>query len=276
MNPSNHINRLGGFIMRRKNWNRRKIGSPPANQLIFISFFIFILTMIASILIVNEGIKPVLLDYAKVRVEQIANQAMGIAVSKKISEDLEAGDLIQVQYDDDGKVENYIFNAVVENRVQRNVQYRVENFLKLLEKGERPESGVPLEVELDLEPSEQELLNDVREKGLLVEVPLGQALGVPLLANLGPKVPVNMEVIGSVGTEITSEIVQTGINGAYIHVNVHIEVEMMVVIPFASEPYRVVQDIPVTKVFHPGDVPNYYHEGGEGSDLSIPIDPNIE
>ncbi|SFM38756.1 sporulation protein YunB [Gracilibacillus orientalis] len=263
--------------MRRKKWNRRKIGSPPANQLVIISFFFFVLVMITSILIVNEGIKPVLMDYAKFRVEQIANQAMGIAVSKKINEDLEAGDLIQVQQDDEGRVENYIFNAVVENRVQRNVQYRVENFLKLLEKGERPETGVPLEVEMDLEPSEQELLNDVREQGLLVEVPLGQALGVPILANLGPKVPVNMEVIGSVETELTSKIVETGINGAYIHVNVHIAVEMMVVIPFASEPYKVVQDIPVTKVFHPGDVPNYYNEGGEGSsDLSIPIDPDLE
>ncbi len=271
------MNRLGGFIMRRKKWSRRKIGSPPANQIVFISFFIFVLVMIASILIVNEGIKPVLLNYAKVRVDAIANQAMGIAVSKKISEDLEAGDLIEVQLDEEGRVENYIFNAVVENRVQRNVQYRVENFLKLLEKGERPETGVPLEVELDLEPSEQELLDDVREKGLLVEVPLGQALGIPVIANLGPKVPVNMEVIGSVGTEVTSEIVETGINGAYIHVNVHIEVEMMVVIPFASEPTKVVQDIPVTKVFHPGDVPNYYNEGGEGSsDLSIPIDPDLE
>ncbi|MDX8044734.1 sporulation protein YunB [Gracilibacillus sp. S3-1-1] len=261
------------MVIRRH--KKRRMGSPPVNQLIFISFFIFIVVMIVSILIVNEGIKPVLMNYAKVRVEQIANQAMGIAVSKKLSDDLEAGDLIQVQYDEEGRVTNYIFNAVVENRVQRNVQYRVENFLKLLEKGERPETGVPLEVELELDPSEQELLDDVREKGLLVEVPIGQALGIPVLANLGPKVPVNMEVIGSVATEITSEIVETGINGAYIHVNVHIAVEMMVVIPFASEPARVVQDIPVTKVFYPGEVPYYYNDGGEGTDLSIPIDPTL-
>ncbi|WP_058306827.1 sporulation protein YunB [Gracilibacillus massiliensis] len=261
--------------MRKNRWNKRKIGSPPKNQLVIISLLLFVLCMIASILIVNEGIKPVLLDYAKVRVTAIANQAMGIAVSKKISEDLETEELVQVQLDEQGQVEHYIFNSVVENRVQRNVQYRVENFLKLLEKGERPETGVPIEVELDLEPDEQELLDDVRERGLLVEVPIGQTLGIPILANLGPKVPVNMEVIGSVGTEITSELAQTGINGALIEVNVHIEVEMMVVIPFASEPVQIVQDIPVTKVFHPGDVPNYYHDGEGSSNLSIPIEPDF-
>ncbi|WP_163536558.1 sporulation protein YunB [Gracilibacillus sp. YIM 98692] len=254
---------------------RKKAVKPPLQQVIFISFFLFVLSMIISILVVNEGIKPVLLNYAEVRVSQIANQAMGIAVNKKISEDLEAEELVQVQVDEQGRVENYIFNAVVENRVQRNVQYRVENFLKLLEKGERPESGIPIEVELDLEPSEQELLDDVREKGLLVEVPLGQALGVPVLANLGPKVPVNMDVIGHVETEITSELVETGINGAFIHVNVHISVEMRVVIPFASRPVEVLQDIPVTKVFHPGEVPDYYHDGEGQSNFSIPIEPGF-
>ncbi|SER78626.1 sporulation protein YunB [Gracilibacillus ureilyticus] len=254
----------------------RRAGVPPARQVIYISLLLFIICMISSLLIVNEGIKPVLLDYAKVRVSQIANQALGIAVNKKISEDLETEQLVKFEVDEQGRVVNYIFNAIVENRVQRNVQYRVENFLKLLEEGERPEIGVPLEVEMELEPSEQELLNDIRERGLLVEVPLGQTLGIPLLANLGPKIPVNMEVIGHVETEISSNLVETGVNGAYIHVNVHIEVEMRVVIPFASEPVRVVQDIPVTKVFHPGDVPDYYQNGDGGSNLSVPIEQPFE
>jgi sporulation protein YunB len=251
----------------------RRIAAPPVRQVIYISLLLFIISMVTSLLIVNEGIKPVLLEIAEVKVSQIANQALGIAVNKKISEDLETEQLVQYEVDEQGRVVNYIFNAIVENRVQRNVQYRVESFLKLLEKGERPETGVPLEVELELEPSEEALLDDIREKGLLVEVPLGQTLGIPILANLGPKIPVNMEVIGHVETEITSDIVETGVNGAYIHVNVHIEVEMRVVIPFASTPVRVKQDIPVTKVFHPGDVPNYYQSGEGGSNLSVPIEP---
>ncbi|KAB8131831.1 sporulation protein YunB [Gracilibacillus oryzae] len=245
-------------------------------QIAYISLLLFIICMISSLLIVNEGIKPVLLEIAKVKVSQIANQAVGIAVNKKISEDLENDKLIQYEVDEQGRVVNYIFNSIIENRVQRNIQYRVENFLKLLEEGDRPEIGVPLEVEMELEPSEKKLLDEIRKRGLLVEVPLGQTLGIPLLANLGPKIPVNMEVIGFVETSITSDIVETGVNGAYIHVNVHIEVEMRVVIPFASEPVRVVQDIPVTKVFHPGDVPDYYQDGEGDSNLSVPLDPPID
>lgn len=252
---------------------RKRIYKSQNKQIIYIALLLFIVSMFGSILLVNEGIKPVLLDYAEVRVQQIANQAMGIAVNKKISDDLDTSQLVQTKVNDEGKVENYIFNSIVENRVQRNVQYRVENFLKLLEKGDRPETGVPLEVELELDPSEKELIDDIREKGLLVEVPLGQALGIPLLANLGPKIPVNIEVIGHVETQIKSEIVETGVNGAFINIDVHVVVEMKVVIPFASRPVRIEQNIPVTKVFDPGDVPNYYQSGEGKSNFSVPLQP---
>lgn len=259
--------------MRKFKRIRYRARKPSQSRLFVIAFLFFTIAMVASILIVNEGIKPVLLAYSETRVKQIANQAMGIAVSKKISEDIKTEDLIQVEVDENGNVEHYIFNAVVENRVQRNVQYRVENFMMLLEQGERPETGPPVEVEMDLEPDERELINELRDKGLLIEVPIGQALGIPVLANLGPKIPVNLEAIGDVGTEVTSRLDQTGINGAYIHVNVHIEVEVRVVIPFASEPVKIEQEIPITKVFHPGEVPHYYHNGKGDSDLSLPLPP---
>ncbi len=86
-----------------------------------------------------------------------------------------------------------------------------------------------------------------------------------------------MEVIGHVATEITSSLVETGVNGAFIHVNVHIEVEIRVVMPFASKPVNVKQDIPVTKVYHPGEVPYYFNQNKEDApDLSLPIDPTLD
>ena len=261
--------------MRRRGKFNQRIGSPPFHQMLMITFLIFSIFMVLSIVIVNEGIKPALMEIAKVRVAQIANQAMGIAVSKKINEDLEAGDIIQFQTDENGRVEHYIFNSVAENRVQRNVQYRVENFLQLLEEGERPETGAPIEIEMELDPSEKKLIDEIRKRGLLVEIPLGQAVGLPVLANLGPKIPVKIEVIGAVGTEVTSRIVETGINGALVEVNVHIEIEMQVVIPFATEPYAIEQDIPITKMYHPGEVPYYYHDGTGNSNLSLPINPDL-
>lgn len=263
-------------MRRRKKFNQR-IGSPPFHQMLMITFLIFSIFMVLSIVIVNEGIKPVLMEIAKVRVSQISNQAMGIAVSKQITEDLEEEEHILFETDENGRVEHYIFNAVAENRVQRNVQYRVENFLKLLEDGEHPEMGTPLDMDLDfdLDPSEQKLIDDIRKNGLLVEIPLGQALGLPILANLGPKIPVKIEVLGAVRTQVKSQVVETGINGAVIDLKVHIEIEMQVVIPFASEPHRIEQDIPISKMYHPGDVPYYYHNGSDDSNLSVPIDPNL-
>ncbi|WP_347834361.1 hypothetical protein [Gracilibacillus sp. JCM 18860] len=35
---------------------RRRIGAPPARQVVFITFFIFIISMVGSILVVNEAL----------------------------------------------------------------------------------------------------------------------------------------------------------------------------------------------------------------------------
>ncbi len=237
-----------------------------------VTLVFFLLSTLISILIINNQIKPVLMSIAVDRTEQYANKAMGIAVSKRISDDLDTTNLYQAQTDEAGNIISYVFNTDVENRIQRDIQYRVENFLDRVEKGDIPGPGAPLDVEV--EPEEEQTIEKVKENQNLLEIPIGQVLGIPLLANLGPTVPVNIDTIGIVSTEVTDEFIESGINGAYINVLVHIEVEVSVVIPFASAPIKLEQDIPITRFFQPGDVPQYYNKGGNNDpSLSIPIDP---
>ncbi|WP_186578160.1 sporulation protein YunB [Aquibacillus kalidii] len=254
---------------------RRPLKPPPTRHIIVISLFLFMIFTLTSILIVNEKIKPVMLTIARYETNEIVNEAMGIAVSKKISEDL-SNELVKVKYNDQGDPVNYMFNTVVENRVQRNVQYRLQNYLSQIEKGIRPDPGTTLDVELENE--ETSAIESVKE-GPLLEIPLGQAMGIPLLANLGPKIPVNLDISGYASTEVQGKFEPVGVNGGYIIVQVHVEVEATVVIPFASEPAKFTQDIPVTRLWHPGEVPDYFFDGqggGEGQsspDVSIPLDP---
>ncbi|MRH44713.1 sporulation protein YunB [Aquibacillus halophilus] len=251
---------------------KRRVTPPPAKHIFMVTVIFFLIATVISIIIINEGIKPVLMDIATTRTEQYANKAMGIAVNKRISEDLDTTNLVEGQTNDEGRVVNYIFNTDVENQIQRDIHYRVETFLDRIEKGDIPGPGAPLDVEI--EPEEELPIDKVKENQNLLEIPIGQVLGIPLLANLGPTVPVNIKTLGIVSTEITDEFVESGINGAYINILVHIEVEVSVVIPFASAPIKLEQDIPITRIFEPGDVPQYYNKGGNNDpSLSIPIDP---
>lgn len=260
--------------MRKQPRFRKKIVPPPTKHVLLITFIFFTIFTFVSLIIINNGIKPVMLDIATTRTEQMANRAMGIAINKKMAEDIDADELVEIDKDEEGNIVSIGFNTVVENRVQRNVQYRVENFLKELEQGNVPAPGDPLKG--SDESTENSTIEDVKENPTLLEIPIGQVLGIPLLANLGPMVPVNLDTIGYVSTEVKSTTQEVGPNGAYFIVYVHIEVEVSVVIPFGTKPARIEQDIPITRQFSPGEVPLYYSPGGNNDNdpnFSIPMDP---
>ncbi|MCZ0703261.1 sporulation protein YunB [Natronobacillus azotifigens] len=241
-------------------------------HLIFLTTILFLFATFASIVIVNDGVKPVLLDIAETRNKQYANMAMGIAVSKKLNDDLEIDELIQFNYDQSGRVVSYQINAAMENRVQRNIQYRVETFLQQLEQGVIPDVNAP--VDLDLESADLNEIEQLQRKSDLIEIPLGQVLGLPLLANLGPKIPVNLEVIGYVNTEVETRITGVKINSVHIEPVVHIEVEIRTIIPFGTQTAQIRQSIPIGSGGFSGDVPQYYNQGSNNDvPLSIPLDP---
>ncbi|WP_067844102.1 sporulation protein YunB [Amphibacillus sediminis] len=250
-------------------WRNKQRRVVSARHLLAMTMILFIITVFLSLIYVNNGIKPILLDIAETRNKQYANMAMGIAVNKRLNEDLAMGELIEFQYDQSGRVVSYKVNADLETRVQRNIQYRIENYLHLLEKG-----VIPDEMELlDLELSESEI-ERISHRSNLIEIPLGQVLGLPLLANLGPKIPVNLEVIGYVGTEVETLITGVKINSVHIEPVVHIEVEIRTIIPFGSKTARIKQSIPIGSGGYSGDVPLYYNASPDQEiPLTIPIDP---
>ena len=51
--------------------------------------------------------------------------------------------------------------------------------------------------------------------GIVFFVPIGQALNLPLLGNLGPKIPIRFHIIGNVQSNVISTIREFGINNAY-------------------------------------------------------------
>lgn len=64
-----------------------------------------------------------------------------------------------------------------------------------------------------------------------------------------------------------------GINNALVEIAVHIEVNVQVVIPFATKPATVSTDIPIAMRIIQGEVPNFYNNGGN-SDPSFEIPLN--
>ncbi|UFT98237.1 sporulation protein YunB [Radiobacillus kanasensis] len=264
--------------MRGKFRFKRRLSPPPIKNIWVVTFIVFLIFTLGSFLIVNKGIKPIFLEIADNKTKQLANYAMGIAINKKLNDDLNLADYLEVETDENGNVVSYQMNTAVENRVQRNIQNRVENFLKLLEEGKViGKEELPLDVEVDPESEKGQNMESVQSDPTLVEIPLGVITGIPLLANFGPKIPVDIRFIGFVSTEMETRIEGLNINNLYYESEVHIVVELETIIPFGTDSVMIEQTIPVGRGGVMGDVPEYYNSGGESGsgsgDLSIPIDP---
>ncbi|MBM7570972.1 sporulation protein YunB [Aquibacillus albus] len=262
--------------MNRRPAFRRQVAPPPLRLVVVITFIIFSILTSLSIWLINDGIEPTLMEIAKTRTRQFTRLAINEAVSKKIAEDLDYDQLIQMQTDEQGDVVSVGWNGAITNRVVRNTTNRVQNFLRQLEKGEVPEPGTALDVEMD--PDESPTIENIIEDPTLIQIPMGQALGIPILANLGPKIPVNIEVIGDVQSEPIMEREELGINNVLFELKVHMEVNVRVVIPFTTDTTTITSNITIDQRYIEGDVPEFYNGGGSdknnSTDFSIPIKTN--
>ena len=79
-----------------------------------------------------------------------------------------------------------------------------------------------------------------------------------LLANLGPKVPVKISLIGDIVTDIVTDIKEYGINNALIQIGIKVKVNEQVILPFATNEISIETNIPLIIKMVKGEVPSYY------------------
>jgi sporulation protein YunB len=91
-------------------------------------------------------------------------------------------------------------------------------------------------------------------------VPIGQALGSPLLAAYGPKIPLKVEPHGAIKVDLNTRQQDAGINMILVEVYIRITTEVSVVIPFEMQPQIVETEIPVSYLLVVGNVPMYYYD----------------
>lgn len=237
---------------------RRRRGPLPFRYVFLISLLIFSFLTVQGLIIVEKGIRPALMTIAQTETQRIGTLAINDAISKKILEDLGLEDLVLIERDNAGRVSYVQFNHVTYSRVQVETVKRVQNYLNDIEHGRVRDITLPSEVDVDREGA------TFSEDGIIHMIPLGQATNNALLAHLGPRVPVRLSAIGDVKADFGQEVISTGINNTVISIWIEIEVDVRVVIPFATDQEVIKTSIPVGNVFIAGEIPEFYSTGGDG------------
>ncbi|OGX68229.1 MAG: sporulation protein YunB [Paenibacillus sp. RIFOXYA1_FULL_44_5] len=215
--------------MAKRRWRSSRPGKSGMKKTIFIVMLIFFLLTLQSFIFVEKNLQQPLMGIAKVRVEQIATQAINKTISDKLSQGTNFDKLIDWKTDNSGKVTGFMLNYAEHMKITSDTVSTVQSLLMNL-------------------------------KSMTEHVPLGMAFGSNILASFGPKIPIKLVPAGAVKVDLNTRQQNAGINMLLVEVYIHIIAEVAIIIPFDTAPDVVETEIPISYVLVVGDTPQYYFD----------------
>ncbi|WP_438349158.1 sporulation protein YunB [Paenibacillus sp. FA6] len=237
-------------MRRRAKWHSQRSSKPGSRRRLWlVGILVFLIILIQGFAYIDRNLKPPIMHLAKIRVKQLATEAINQAISAQVTQGQDFDQLVNWKMDTSGKVAGFMLNYAEHMKITANtfnvVQATLDNVHQLSE-----------------------------------HIPVGMALGSPMLASFGPGIPVRIEPQGAAKVELSTRQHDAGINMILVEVYIHVSVDVAVVIPFDMEQEIVDTEIPISYLLVVGDVPMYYYNskgqpvGGNGENapnISIPL-----
>lgn len=238
--------------MRRRFHRKKIIFKKTKWNLFLVTLFLLGIALFLSFKIINTKVTPVLLTYAESKATKIATLLITQAVNDKVLNMMDVEDIVVTSKDSGGFVREVDVNPISVNKLLNMITNYVQEYLEKVEVGNIDSLGVSDTIfsNYDLHKLKQ---------GIIYEIPSGVIFKNSLLSNLGPKIPVRINLVGDVTSDIQTKVSNYGINNVFLEVIVYVEVSMQVLLPFASKTVQANTNIPIVMKIIEGNVPNFYY-----------------
>ena len=210
-------------------------------------FLLILLVMLIIFKIINSKVTPILVNYAEVETERIAMAVINKSITSFL-DDERLNNLVLTTVNDDDEIISVDFDSKVVNSVLYDITNSIENDLILIDNGKLDEIGIPI--------SNFYEKNDV--SGIVYYIPFGVVTGSSVIADIGPKIPVKNKLVGSVYSNVKTEVMEYGINNAIIKIYIEVEVNEQVILPFLSKKVTIKSNVPVLMKMVQGKIPSVY------------------
>lgn len=255
--------RLKKKLILFKNNNKAK---NRTKDFIILTIIGLMLAIIFVFKFIDKKVSPVLLNYAELEARKVASVVINSAINKEVSKSINLDDLFIISKDSNGEINTIDFNPIEVNQILANTTEIIQNNLKNLEDGNIEDLDLPNSNYLS---SEEDL-----KRGIIFEIPSGLMFDNSFFNNLGPKIPVRLNLVGDIISEITTNVSNYGINNALIEVRINLKLTEQVILPITSNRIEIEVSVPLALKIIQGTVPNYYLNGlsGNSSVVAIPIE----
>ena len=196
-----------------------------------------LLGLAAAALVVEKNMTRVVLSLAQAQARAMAVQVLNQSASEMLSTGSVTYDsLMNVTTGENGQVRLIQANAPEMNRLAAQVSLLAQE--KLLGRGSQT-----------------------------VQVPLGSALGLTLLAGSGPRIAVQVLPVGSVHAEFHTDFQTAGINQTRHRVSLILTAQVQLVAPTGARTVEVSTQVAMAESIIVGEVPDTFTDVGEDMDM---------
>ena len=183
--------------------------------------------LLAVFLLVDRNFRPLGFSLAEARSAAMATRALNAALTEALEDGVDYDDLMNVRMDDGGQVSLLSANTM---RMNALAERAGDAALRKLE----------------------------TVSAQKVDVPLGAALGLTLLAGSGPRIPISIVPVGSVQTDFETEFEACGINQTRHKVYLQLSASIRIVIPTGAKTTNVTANMLVAESIIVGKVPESF------------------
>lgn len=221
----------------------------------FLTFILYLITfsILCSILFIyyfNQKLGSSLIECAENEVEHLTTLVMNNTIHKYI-EQKDSLNLLKIERNNNHEIERIQYDTKILNQTKTEITTLLETNLEYMVKGKFDE------IDLNLNKLSDEYYEKTSD-GILFTVSIGSATGNSLLANIGPKIPLNLSVVGDVITQIDTKITEYGMNNALVEIDLTLKATTIIQMPFLSKKVTVKNKIPLTMEIIQGNIPSYY------------------
>lgn len=212
---------------------------------------IIILVNISSflmIIFIGKKTTPSISKYLDSEAKRIATNIVSGSTNEILSKDIDYNDLINSKNNQNMEIEFFDYNTKEVNRLLLEITSDIQKKLLNLEEGKIKD--FPLAHNL-------KNINTI-SNGVICSIPIGTVSKIPILANLGPTIPVRISFIGDVISNLKTTIKSYGINNVYLQIDIVVEISEQITMPLTTEVKKIKIISPLFIRVIQGKIPNYY------------------
>lgn len=193
--------------------------------LIFVSVLLLLVVLVWSFF--SFVINPVIKQVSEEEIRALTVDAVNLAASEVIAEQIDYDDILQITKDSQGNITLIQANTVLINKIARNTTLQA-----------------------------QENISALGQQG--IDIPIGSLSGISFLAGRGPNFKLRVLPVGSVDTVFHSEFISAGINQTKHKIYMTVSAQVSVIIPGMNTTVGSDTEVMICENIIVGKIPEVY------------------